>query len=68
MEDRTHRDPNYITLYVHRSGKDQDVLRYLHVTHLFAQGVFGEAPDLRRNRHLPCQLETHCVRRHPPGI
>lgn len=31
-------------------------------------GVFGEAPDLRWDRHLSRQLEAYCVRSHPAGI
>ena len=42
--------------------------RVLSVTHVFVQGVFGETPDLRWDRHLPCQLEADRVRSHPPGI
>lgn len=35
---------------------------------VFLEGLPGEAPDLRRDRHLPCQLETHRAGSHPAGV
>lgn len=35
---------------------------------VFVSGVFGEAPDLRWDWHLSCQLEAYRVRSHPAGI
>lgn len=53
-----------IILYVHMSGKQM----YLHILHFSISGVFGEAPDLCRDRHLPCQLEAYRVGSHSSGI